>query len=191
MPHLAEEKIVKTSRFRYVPNAISVARIFLSLSLLFWLDHPLIFGLVYLACGISDVLDGFIARMTKTQSNLGAKLDSIGDLFLTGVIVVAMLVWVGDRLSTFYPVLLAIVAVRAANLGLAAFKFHTFAILHTWANKATGLLLFVTPVVFIVAPRTEAFYPVCFLALLSAAEESLILIFSSKLELNRRSLFKN
>ena len=38
------------------------------------------FFLVYSLTGVTDVLDGWIARKTKTASDFGARLDSIADL---------------------------------------------------------------------------------------------------------------
>ena len=42
----------------------------------------------YIYCGISDILDGFIARKTKNESEIGAKLDSVSDIIF---VVVAMI----------------------------------------------------------------------------------------------------
>ena len=38
------------------------------------------FFILYALCGLSDILDGFIARKTKTTSKPGSILDSIGDI---------------------------------------------------------------------------------------------------------------
>lgn len=40
------------------------------------------FWVCYLWCGISDMLDGLLARKFGQQSMTGAKLDSISDLSL-------------------------------------------------------------------------------------------------------------
>lgn len=67
-------------RMKHLPNIISTIRIPLSISLILFIHHSLIFITIYLFCGVSDILDGYIARKTKSQSILGAKLDSIADL---------------------------------------------------------------------------------------------------------------
>lgn len=61
-------------------NILSISRIMLLPALFFTYGNALLFTLIYLACGLSDVLDGYIARKTKSESTLGAKLDSIADL---------------------------------------------------------------------------------------------------------------
>lgn len=177
------------TRFKNTANFISAARIVLAIPLFFFAGIPWLFCLLYLTCGLSDVLDGYIARRTHTQSELGAKLDSLGDLVFTGVVLAILLGWLGDRLFSLTPWLVLIIVVRGLNLAIAGVRFHTFAILHTWANKATGLAFFVSPVLYLVWPQVEIFYSLCGLALLSAVEETLILLTANQLDRNRRTFF--
>jgi CDP-diacylglycerol--glycerol-3-phosphate 3-phosphatidyltransferase len=196
MPELIERdtlnnanKRPQTTRFKYAANLISGLRLVLAIPLFFSANIPWLFCLLYLACGLSDALDGFVARRTHTQSELGAKLDSIGDLVFTAVILAVLLGWLGDRLLDLIPWLIIITVVRGLNLVIAAAKFRTFAIIHTWANKATGLALFVSPVIYVVWPQVAIFYVVSGFALLSAVEETLILLTTHEIDLDRRTLF--
>jgi len=43
------------------------------------------FYIIYLICGTSDVLDGYIARKYKTSDSYGAALDSIADFVFFGI----------------------------------------------------------------------------------------------------------
>ena len=63
-----------------LPNYITFCRIIGSILLLFLKPFSIAFFAIYSICGISDLLDGYIARSTKTTSEFGAKLDSIADL---------------------------------------------------------------------------------------------------------------
>ncbi len=175
---------------KYLANMISISRILFIIGLLFSLHEPLPFIILYFACGLSDVLDGYVARKTNTQSELGAKLDSIADLFFFTVLTAAIILWLGNRLAAFFPWLIAIILIRCANLAIAAYKYRTFAILHTWGNKITGFLLFAAPPMFIISRETAVFWPVCVFAALSALEESTIHLTSKTLDLNRQSIFK-
>lgn len=47
--------------------------------------------MTYIICGITDMLDGFIARATHTTSQLGADLDSIADTIFVMVCLVEIL----------------------------------------------------------------------------------------------------
>jgi len=67
-----------------LPNIITILRILLTpLFIIFILKDLLIFALiVFTLAGISDGLDGFIARCYNQKSELGAHLDPIADKLL-------------------------------------------------------------------------------------------------------------
>ena len=174
---------------KHIPNIISISRIVLVVALFFTFHNELLFLVLYLICGLSDVLDGYIARKTKTESKLGAKLDSIADLALFAVITSFVIIWLGNKIIIFLPLIIIITLIRFANIAIAIYKHQTFAILHNWGNKLMGLLLFITPI-FILYQRKEVLWLVCAVAFLSATEEIVIHITSTKLNINRRSIFK-
>lgn len=70
---------------KHLPNLISVTRILLSLCLPA-LDHTGLFVACYLLCGLSDVLDGAVARRFGLQTKRGEQLDSLGDLVFWAVV---------------------------------------------------------------------------------------------------------
>lgn len=174
---------------KHIPNLISISRIFLSLLLLFLLKNTIVFIIIYLLCGVSDILDGLIARKTNTKSKLGAKLDSVADLVLFGIIIVCMLQLIGKDLREFYPLLIAITLIRFINLLIAFYKYHTFLILHTWGNKATGIGIYISTVILILSGNRATLYPVLILAMLSAIEEGILHIISKQPDPDRRGLF--
>ena len=62
------------------PNICTMLRIVGTVGLLLIRPLTLPFYLLYTFCGITDVLDGTIARATNSTSEFGARLDSISDL---------------------------------------------------------------------------------------------------------------
>ena len=60
----------------------NIRRIFFSFLLVPFLGNRPVFLAIYLYCGFSDVLDGYIARKTGTQSLTGARLDSLADFVI-------------------------------------------------------------------------------------------------------------
>lgn len=174
---------------KYIANIISLSRIILLLALFFTFHHPLLFLVLYFICGLSDVLDGYIARKTNTQSELGARLDSVADLFLFVVITVFIIQWMGNDILLYLPWIVLTALIRCASMVIAAYKYHSFAMLHTWGNKITGLFLFITPF-FILYEQSVVLWMVCIIAVLSAVEECVIHITSPTLDINRRSIFK-
>ena len=61
-------------------NFLTILRIVFSPLLLILNPLSLSFDTLYILLGLTDILDGFIARKTKTTSKLGSILDSIGDI---------------------------------------------------------------------------------------------------------------
>jgi len=77
-----------------IPNLITVARLLCVPALVYAMilgELQLAFGL-FLAAGISDAVDGFIARHFNQRSELGTYLDPIADKLLL-VSVFVMLTW--------------------------------------------------------------------------------------------------
>lgn len=129
-----------------MPNIISFFRIVGTFSLFFVNTASMEFFIIYTLCGISDVLDGVIARATNSTSELGAKLDSIADMLFYGVMLVKILPILIDILPIWvWCVVASILLVRVVSYLMAAIKFHKFASLHTYMNKLTGLSIFLTP----------------------------------------------
>ena len=60
-------------------NGITVFRILCSIALLFFTAFSPTFYALYITAGVSDMVDGWVARRTQTASELGAKLDTIAD----------------------------------------------------------------------------------------------------------------
>ena len=79
-----------------IPNAISIARIFLVLPLILLLLARNYAAALFVFClaGISDGLDGYLARRYNWISRLGQILDPIGDKALL-VSAYVMLAWLG------------------------------------------------------------------------------------------------
>ncbi|WP_273193296.1 CDP-alcohol phosphatidyltransferase family protein [Bifidobacterium tibiigranuli] len=144
---------------------------------------------MYLYCGMSDILDGLLARILKQESDLGAKLDSIADMAFVFSVLIAIVPAVA------IPMWLWICVVIIASIRMAAYligykKYHVFSACHTYANKATGGLLFCAPVFVYWLGITPAGIILCLFAALSSCEELLIAVLSKELNRNRKSLFK-
>ncbi|MFB3162401.1 CDP-alcohol phosphatidyltransferase family protein [Neobacillus sp. 179-J 1A1 HS] len=71
-------------------NCLSFSRIIFSLFLLFVQPFSSSFYAIYIFCGFSDIMDGFIARRTGKTSSLGERLDSMADMVMTVVLFVLL-----------------------------------------------------------------------------------------------------
>lgn len=57
----------------------------MTIALPFVQSSPAVFWTLYLLCGLSDVLDGAVARLTGTVSRLGERLDTLADIIFVAV----------------------------------------------------------------------------------------------------------
>lgn len=132
-----------------LPNVISVLRIAGSIGLLFCDVAGWLFWTLYALCGISDMVDGPLARNLHAESKTGAILDSVSDivfvaccairLFPVLEIPVWLCIWAG-----------IIVTIKIINQISALIVCKRVCFPHTVANKLTGSLLFLTiPAVFL------------------------------------------
>ncbi|MGN1400166.1 MAG: CDP-alcohol phosphatidyltransferase family protein [Bacillus sp. (in: firmicutes)] len=163
-----------------LPNCLSMTRIFLSPLLLFFHPHTFLFLLIYLTCGLTDILDGFIARKTGTISRFGDKLDSAADLFMLIIVAVALFPWL--NLNPFIETwIFVIVLIKGLSVAVGLYKFRTFEMRHTYANKLVGFLLFIYPVTLHFGHWEGLMYAIALAASFAAVEEMLIHLLSGEL----------
>lgn len=149
--------------------------------------------MLYLICGVSDVLDGYIARRYGWETKSGEKLDSLSD-FVFYAIILYLLFSKTDifRQEWFVICFIVICILRISNLFVTKVKFGRCGVLHSWANKTAGLLLYLY-LPFALLSGSILFFPgsiVCVVAIVSAIEEMVILISVKEYDGNRKSYFK-
>lgn len=172
-----------------VPNYLTILRIILTLGLPFLIYQKWIFIVLFLLCGITDVLDGYIARKFDCKTTFGAKLDSAADTVLFITLTGCIFLMMGDKLRHYLIWILAIIAVRVANVLIAFVKDKCFLMIHTLANKGTGMCIYIVVLFYQIYPMDAIVYIALVFALLSALEETLIHITQKKPDPNRRGLF--
>jgi len=171
-----------------VVTAITLSRIVGSLSLLLITPLTSLFYAIYTWCVVSDIVDGPIARKTKTTSNFGALLDSVADILL---VVVMLIIFIPILALEMWMILMivAVLGVRAIAFAIGFVKYRTFTMLHTYSNKGSTLLLAFFPILYGWLGLNVTF-PILFVAaILSAIEELIITIKSKELKRNITSMF--
>ncbi len=158
-----------------IPNILTSLRIFGAASLYFITPFTDIFFVVYTLCGISDVLDGVIARAFHIESEFGSKLDSAADLLFYLAMIIRIFPTLWEHLpKMIWLFVLLILLIRAAAYITAAVKYHRFASLHTYLNKLTGLCVFLIPY-FIMSDIGRSYcFIACFVGMVASAEELII-----------------
>ena len=155
---------------KHIANIITGSRIVFSLSLLFIPLSSAWFYALYLLCGFSDMIDGTVARKTKSASEFGAKLDTVSDF----VFMIAALIKFVPHLHIPVWLWVWIVVIAIIKLGNVVWGFiHTKKLIspHTVLNKVTGLLLFLLPVTISFVDLTYTLPIVCTIATVAAIHE--------------------
>ena len=125
-------------------NIITGTRILCSLALLFCPALSVPFYLLYIIAGVSDMLDGPIARKTGTVSEFGSRLDAVADFILVVVCSIKLLPILDIEIWMF--IWIGIIAViKAINIASGFIVQGRFVSVHSVMNKITGALLFALP----------------------------------------------
>lgn len=129
---------------KHIANIITGSRIALSLPLLFIPLSSAWFYVFYMFCGLTDMIDGTIARKTETVSSFGSKLDTASDLVFMAVCAVKLLPKI--NICIWLWIWIAVIAiVKVTNIVIGFIRRKKLVALHTVLNKTTGLLLFFLP----------------------------------------------
>ena len=100
------------------------------------------FWTLYVIAGLTDMLDGFLARRWGVESKFGARLDSLADFML--VLSVGYKLFPYMKLPTALWMMIGFIALVKVSDALSSYVVkHKIAFLHTKANKLTGFLLFI------------------------------------------------
>ena len=182
--HLEGAELIK-----YLANVVTSARIVLSAILVFSAPLSAEFYILYTCCGISDILDGMIARHTHAESKSGAVLDSIADMVFLFAVMIRLLPVLLNLVSPYIMWAILLIAILRFFAYLVGWmKYHRFVSLHTYLNKVTGAALFALTYFILSANFYFLCAAICTLAAISAAEELIINIKSGRCDLNIKSI---
>ena len=155
---------------KHIANILTGYRIFGSILLLFFPAFSLNFYITYILCGLSDMIDGTIARRTNSTSRFGSRLDTIADLIFAAVSLFKLLpaipvpqwlwIWGG-----------VIAVIKISNIIRGYVSEKRFLSLHTVMNKITGFLLFLLPLTLSFIEVKFSSILVCSIATFAAIQE--------------------
>ena len=151
-------------------NLITTIRILCSVALLFCAALSPWFYVLYITAGLSDMVDGWVARKTNTVSEFGSKLDTVADIIFVVVCLVKLLpvlhlpvwiyVWIG-----------LIACIKVFNIAYSYVVWKQFLSDHSILNKVTGALLFFLPLALSVIDVNYSAAAVCIVATVAAVKE--------------------
>lgn len=153
-----------------IANFVTRLRIVFSLIMLYFPVFSPGFYACYMLAGITDMVDGSVARRFGTESEFGEKLDTVADIIFVAASLYKLLPAIA--LATGIWIWTGIIAVvKVINIISGVVVQKRFVAVHSLANKITGIALFLLP---LTLPFVDIKYTavlVCMLATFAAVQE--------------------
>ena len=156
---------------KQIASIITSSRILCSICLMLYPVFAVAFYIMYLFCGITDMVDGTIARKTKSVSETGARLDTVADTVFIAVCFAKILPLI--QFPTWIWIWIVVIAtIKIGNVVWGLICNKKLVSMHTILNKATGFLLFLFPLTLSFIEPMYSSVIVCSLATVSALNET-------------------
>ena len=151
-------------------NIITGIRIVLSVALLIFPALSPAFFVLYVAGGLSDMIDGAVARKTGTVSGFGSRLDTFADIVFAAVCLIKLLP-VLDAPVWLYVWVAVIAFIKFSNIIAGFIRHKEFIPVHSMINRVTGGLLFVFPLTLAFIDLKYSAAVICMFATAAAIQE--------------------
>jgi len=155
---------------KHIANIITGSRIIFSLPLLFISLSSAWFYILYLYCGLTDMIDGTIAKKTGAVNKFGARLDTVSDFIFMLVCSVKILPLLHIPVWLWVWVILIALA-KIFNITLVFIREKKLISIHSVINKITGFALFLLPLSLTFVKVTYSAVAICVLATVAVIEE--------------------
>ena len=155
-------------------NIITGIRLLFSIALLFCPAFSSTFFALYVAGGISDMIDGAVARKAGTVSEFGSKLDTIADIVFVAVCLIELLPVL--HVPVWLYIWIAVIAfIKVANIAVGFVGQKELISVHSMMNKLTGGMLFVLPLTLAFIDLRYSAAVVCMVATIAAIQEGYLI----------------
>src|SRR5574344_642332 len=173
----------------HIPNLISITRL-LSCALFFIIgSNKVLFSIITILIGLSDFLDGYIARKYKIQSIRGAKLDSIADMVYFISVFIYFCIYKTNLIMQYKYILIITIVCKLLPLIISLVKNRKIISIHTIMNKISGCMVIVGIIVIILFDVTVMVKIITCIVISASIEESLILLLTTNPDVNAKSIF--
>ena len=153
------------SKIFTIPNVLSFFRILL-IPVIIWLylvkDNSIWAGYILILSGVTDVLDGFIARRFNMTSDLGKVLDPVADKLTQAAMLICLSIRFPLMIIPF--VLLLARDIYMGISGLLVIQRKNVVMGAEWHGKAATFLLYTTMIIHIFFPGISKTVSIIFIA---------------------------
>ena len=164
-----------------IANIITGIRIVSSVIMLFCQVFSPAFYSFYIVAGVSDMIDGIVARKTGTASEFGSKLDTVADIIFVAVCLIKMLPVI-DVPNWIFIWIVIIAFIKVANIAAGYIRQREFIPVHSIINKLTGAMLFAFPLTLAFIDLRCSAVVMCTVASVAAIHEGCLI---NRNEMNR------
>lgn len=155
---------------KYIANIITGGRIAFSLPLLFIPLSSVWFYMLYIFCGLTDVIDGAVARKTGTVCETGARLDTVADgvfMFVCSIKILPLMyipIWL-------WVWIIVIALIKIFNIASVFIYKKKLISIHSMLNKTIGFALFLLPLSLTFVEAACSVVVICVLATIAVMQE--------------------
>lgn len=175
-----------------IPNVLSAYRLFAIPFILaaIWYQQRQIFVALLCINLITDILDGYIARRFKLETEFGARLDSLADIGTYLLAVLGLLRFEKDFMATHTIAFTVLFTLYALGVLIPLVRFKRTPSLHLYSVKVSGYLQGIFLVTFFTLGYWAFyFYFMITVSCLAYLEEIILVSTVTTLRSNMRSLF--
>lgn len=178
-------------QLKTIPNGLSALR--LVLIPILWapafMKLPFYVGAGLIIAGLTDFLDGFIARKSGRVTEFGAKLDSFAD----NLLIISAVFWtlmLRPEIFANHPVpVLTWIIIGGLSLLVGWLKFGRFGNLHLYSSKAAAVVAYIFIVhAFMFGYNQALFYAAIMLFIISNTEVLVLELISHKVDEHMKSI---
>ena len=189
---------IKISDLKTIPNMLSVSRLILIPAMLipayYIEDEPqarFVFLIMFIIIGVTDKLDGTLARYLNQTTALGAKLDTIADMVFYPLIALWLYRFESGVVGEWWSLVYFLLALYFFKMVTGKIKFGYVPAFHTIGAKTFSASLYFFMIAAILDPvLAKSIFPVlCVIGYINQLEETYILLTRDSVDENIRSVF--
>ena len=189
---------IKISDLKTIPNMLSISRLILIPAMLipayYIEDEPqarFVFLIMFIIIGVTDKLDGTLARYLNQTSALGAKLDTIADMVFYPLIALWLYRFESGVVGEWWNLVYFLLALYFFKMVTGKIKFGYVPAFHTIGAKTFSASLYFFMIAAILDPvLSKSIFPVlCVIGYINQLEETYILLTRDSVDENIRSVF--
>ena len=140
---------------KYIPNALSIARIIVAAILLAGALTgimpaltPVFMGF-YIFGGLTDLFDGPLARRYGTASQMGANLDGLADYIFIAASLITILPAFDVNIVTI-GIVIGFVSLKVLGMIVGYIHYRQLMMMHTRLSKAAAFAAWLLPIIYVI-----------------------------------------